>query len=233
MSLALTSAFICSKVRADAISLDGLRLNNRAIENIEDENLNEAEQNLLRSMAEDPMNPIPHMNLGLLYELGKNYPKAIKEYELVLRIQNLPEELRFYTHFNAGNAAAQNEDVDLALSHYQAALDLQPNSQEVKKNIELLFKGGGGKGKGKGKNKNKDKNQDGQGQGQDEQDQQNQQNQGQNQQEPQQQKPKFNSEKLTKEDVRKILEELKNQEQRIRALEYGGKSKEKPTEKDW
>lgn len=215
-------------------SISGLQHNNKAIEHLENENLNMAEQSLLMAMAEDPNSPIPHMNLGLIYELGKNFEKAIKEYELVLRYTNLPDELKFAAHFNAGNAAAQNEDIDKALTHYQAALAVQPDSVETKTNIELLFKGGSGKGKGKNKNKNKNKNDKGEGEGESDQQEQPQ-NQGQNEQEQpeKKEKPKFNSENLTKEDVRKILEELKNQEQRIRALDYGAKSKEKSPEKDW
>ena len=46
-------------------------------------------------------------------------------------------------------------------------------------------------------------------------------------------KPKFDSQNLTKEDVRKILEELKSQEQKIRAKEYGTKGKESSSDKDW
>lgn len=209
-------------------ALRSLHHNNDGVKKIEQENELAAEQSLLQSMADDPSNPIPHMNLGWVYEVSKKYEKAIKEYELVLRYQNLPEDLTFAAHFNAGNASAKNENIELALQHYQEALLIRPDSVEVKTNIELLFKGGGGQGKGK--NKDNKKNKDGQGEGGE---------QGQNEepqkdQEPRpQEKPKFKDEKLTKEDVRRILEELKAQEQKIRALEYGAKTKEKPSEKDW
>ncbi len=213
-------------------TLKSLELNNESIRQIEGDDLTAAEQGLLQSMAEDPANPIPHLNLGLVYEAGKIYDKALKEAELVLRYTNLPQELQFVAHFNAGNAAALKQEIDTALKHYQAALELNPESQEVKNNIELLFKGGGGKGEGENQSQS-DQKKDGKG-GQGENDQkQNPNDPGQNPVNGLPNKPKFKSENLTKEDVRKILEELKSQENKIRALEYGGKSKEKPPEKDW
>lgn len=221
--------FILFSLQTEASDgLKSLHYNNEGVKKIEQKDELAAEQSLLRSMAEDPSNPIPHMNLGWLYEVSKNYDKAIKEYGLVLRYPYLPDDLKFAAHFNSGNAAGQNENIELALQHYQAALEIRPDSVEVKTNIELLFKGSSGQGKGK--NKDNKKKQDGQGEGG---------HQGQNQdqqqeQEPKpQEKPKFKNENLTKEDVRKILEELKAQEQKIRALEYGSKNKEKSPEKDW
>ncbi|MCB0407438.1 MAG: hypothetical protein KDD34_04480, partial [Bdellovibrionales bacterium] len=58
--------------------------------------------------------------------------------------------------------------------------------------------------------------------------------QGQDNKEQQKKKPKpFDSKELTKDDVRKILEEIKNQEQKIRAEVYEGQGKDKPRDKDW
>ena len=69
----------------------------------------------------------------------------------------------------------------------------------------------------------------------DEQDQKN--DQGQNNKENEEKKKKkpqpFKSKELTKDDVRKILEEIKNQEQKIRAEVYEGKGKSQPRDKDW
>ena len=215
---------------ARARELEGIRRNNEGVKNLEHEDSAHAEESFLKGLASDPFNPVLHMNLGWSYEAQKHYDRAIKEYESVLRAPHVPEDLKFTAHFNAGNAAAQNQDIPLALRHYQAALDLKPDSKEVKTNIELLFQGGSGKGKGgsgNGENQNQDQNQDqSQNQGENQDPNPNKQN-GQN-------KP-FQSENLTKEDVRKILEELKSQEKKIRAQEYSEKgSKEAPSGgKDW
>lgn len=198
-----------------------------------------AEPLILKALAEDPFNPILRINLGWTYERQRKFEKARKEYDAALRLPNLPSELKVIAHFNAGNAAVGDEDhadVDLALQHYQSALDAEPDDEMakiVKTNIELLFQGGQGKGKGKkkggkGGQGDQDQNQDQGDQGENP----NQNPQNGDQQEKKQ-KPQFKSENLTKEDVRKILEELKSQENKIRGLEYGTKGKEAPAGKDW
>ncbi|OFZ12122.1 MAG: hypothetical protein A2Z20_07220 [Bdellovibrionales bacterium RBG_16_40_8] len=220
--------------------------NNKGVHHLQNKAVDKAEESFLNSMVDDPFNPILHLNLGRTFEFdgqqdkkqneeseepNPKFEKALKEYESVLRLPALPKELQFAAQFNAGNAAAQNYNIDLALKHYQAALDINPDSQEVRTNIELLLKGDAGKGKGKGgkgEGKKNDEN-DQEGQGQNPRDNPNQDPSEQKQQE----KPKFKGENLTKEDVRKILEELKSQEAKIRALEYGSKGKESTPDKDW
>ena len=225
--------------------LNSIYRNNSGVRHLEKKEISSAEESFLNSMVEDPFNPVLHMNLGWTFELdgqqdkkqneeseesNPKFNKALREYESALRIPGLSEELQFAAHFNAGNAAAQNSDRELALRHYQAALDIHPDSQEVRTNIELLFKGGQGKGKGKGgQGKGKNNNDDKNGQGQNPRDNPNQSPDENKKQE----KPQFKSENLTKEDVRKILEELKSQEAKIRALEYGSKGKESNPDKDW
>jgi tetratricopeptide (TPR) repeat protein len=223
--------FICGPAKANE-TLSAIKENNEAVRRLEQEDTLGAEQQLLNALPESPFHPVLRLNLGLTYEIQKKYERAQREYEAVLRTPGLPDEISFNAHFNAGNAAAQNKNVDQALAHYQAALQFQPDSKEAKKNIELLMKQGAGKGKG----------QQGGGQGQDQSENKDQ-NQGQGQDPQQDQQPKdpkddkkqkeFKSENLSKEDVRKIMEELKSQEKKIRALEYGTKGKEAPSDKDW
>jgi Ca-activated chloride channel homolog len=217
-----------------ASSLEAIAKNREAIKHLEKENPTAAEDALVSALGLDPFNPILHLNLGLVFELQEKYDKAIKEDESVLRIDNVAPEAQFYAHFNAGNAEAKKEELALALQHFQAALDLKPDSVETKTNIELLIKSGAGQGKGKskgGKGKdddNKDDNKDKEGNKGDKPD---------PMKDPlvngRDQKPKFNSETLTKEDVRKILDEIKSQEQHIRALDYANKNKDTPPAKDW
>ncbi len=231
VSFLLIGLGLCSTAHASL--LKAIEKNREAIKLLEKENPTGAENALLSGLAEDPFNPLLHLNLGLVFEIEEKYEKALKEADSVLRIQNLPPEIQFYAHFNAGNAAAKKEDIDLALKHFQAALDVNPESKETKTNIELLIKSGqgkgkGGKGGGKGQDQSKNEKKDGDGDKDKDDD---------KKDKPIQnglkQKPQFNSENLTKEDVRKILDEIKSQEQRIRALDYASKSKDSPPAKDW
>lgn len=212
--------------------IKSITLNREGLRHAEREEWGRAEELLLEALVEDPFSPVLRINLGRVFELQKKFDKALKEYESALRIPNLTEEMKFIAHFNAGNAAASREprDTDLALRHYQEALSVRPNSTEVKTNIELLFQAGSGKGRGgQGGGKGQGENQDPSGNGTNQNP-----NQNPNYDNKDNQKPQFKSENLTKEDVRKILEELKAQEQKIRAMEkQSAKGQESSPEKDW
>lgn len=205
---------------AGAQELSTIRENNTGVEELSKEKGFQAEKTFLNALGEDPFNKVLHYNLGTAYLLEKKYEAAIKEYDSLIRRPDLPKELGFAVHFNAAVAAAENKNVDLALKYYQGALNIKPDSKEVKTNIELLTNGeGGGGGGGQGQNKN-DKPQDGKDPGQN----------------PQNGDPKTEKrdKPIGEKDMENILEELGRQEQRIRALEYGTKKgAEKGPAKDW
>lgn len=128
----------------------------------------------------------------------------------------------------------QEGQIEAALQNYQNALELRPDSVEVKTNIELLWQGGGqGKGKGEGKDKKDDPNGkekgEGEGKGKDKRDQ----SKDQQYENSKPTKQKLGGGSLTKEQIQAILEELKNQEQKIRAEENEQGLKEAPNGKDW
>src|SRR5690606_14691812 len=107
----------------------------------------------------------------------------------------------------------------------------KPDAMQVKQNIELLWQQQGGGGKGDQQSENQEGESDQQDSQQDAQGDQNQQSNSQ----PQQRKPQpFKSQELSQDQVRKILEELKNQEQKIRAMEYEEKGGQNATTgKEW
>lgn len=193
-----------------------------------------AYQKFLSALEEDPLNPIVQLNLGMAFEMNEEYDKAEQAYQAAAELAKDDPNFQFVANFNIGVVRGKKKDIDGALVAYQKALDLNPNSQEVKTNIELLIQNGGGGGEGgenqdQGKSGDKNKSQ-GQGEKKDQQ-------KGNDPQYEQPKKPQpkpFESKELTPADVKKILDEIKNQEQSIRAQEYKKSKKESPRGgKDW
>lgn len=205
--------------------------NRAAVKAFEDGDLGLALSRWSTALSYNPAEEKLHYNLGLGFQVSQRGPEAEASYGLVMKSPRATEDEKFSVEYNLGVMAQKNKDVDGALKHYQAALDLDPESRETKINIELLIQQGGGGGQGQ-------QNQDGK-QGQDPQE-----GNGNDPKDPDQkpqqyapnkpQKPQFKSEELTPSDVNKILGELKQQEQRIRA-EFGKRNqqKEAPGGKDW
>ncbi|MCB0412020.1 MAG: tetratricopeptide repeat protein, partial [Bdellovibrionales bacterium] len=205
-------------------------LNNKAMGFFHAKDVRQGYDALLEALDKDPLNPVLQYNLGIAFWLNEEIDKAFAQLDSAEKYTRDPE-LLFMIYFAKGVLAARQKNIDLALENYQRALDIQPESREVKENIELLWLqqgGGGGKGKdnkdqSKGKsdpNKQEDQGKD--------------QNNPNQQPQQQQQKPQpFKSQELTKDQVRKILEELKNQEQKIRAMENEEGQKSVPKNKEW
>jgi Ca-activated chloride channel homolog len=227
-------------VPAFAFGPPAVNSNDQGIKDYNSEKYQEAFQDFANSLAHDSTNPAYHFNLGDSFYKGGELPKAMAEFEGVEQSPKASPKLKYKAMFNAGNAAVEAKDIARALQYYQRALEYQPDSQEVKTNIELALKenqkGGGGEDQQKQK-------QGGQGDKNDKQ----QQNQGDKKQEekrdqtgqPQQPTPKpkpqqFKSQALNENDVQRILEELKRQEEEIRARQYKeNRGQEHSVEKDW
>lgn len=208
----------------------------------------------VEALQYDPFLASLHLNLGFSLELMEQADKALKSYreaeKLALAEKNLP--LLFVSRFNQAQLLGKAKQIDEALVKYQQALEVAPSSKEVKTNIELLIQSqqGGGQGQGENQDSKGDQDQKNQGQGQgdqkkqdpsegdkkDEQDKKDQKEKDPNQgpQKSEKYKPRpFKGEELSEGDVKKILGELKQQEERIRA-EYNKKeTKEQPRDKDW
>ncbi len=218
-------------------------LNERALESQQGQRLDLAQVQLLQALQEDPQNSRLHLNLGILMAEMNRPEDAVKSFETAAGLAKTAEE-RFASWFNQGVILGKERKIDEALRAYQRALEVEPHSLEVKKNIELLLQ------QQQEQDKQQDqKNQQGQqkqeqsGQ-KDEQDQQGDQKDPQNEKDPKdksgqyrknpkpQPKP-FQSENLDQGQVNKILGEVRNQEQRIRA-EFQRKSRKENTRgKDW
>lgn len=200
--------------------------NNNAVKLLESEKNAEAYRTLTDGLADSPYQDELHLNLGFAFERNGEKDKAIKEYLSTAHATQNPA-YRFQALFNAARLKGEQKKVDEALGLYQKALEIVPDSNEVKTNIELLLATGGGGG-GSGEN---DKNEGKEGQndssGQDQKD--NNGPRGNKKQPP----PTFKSTELNNQDVKNILDELKRQENQIRAKENEKKAKENRSGKDW
>jgi Ca-activated chloride channel family protein len=208
--------------------------NREALHKFGDKSYYPAYQGFLKALEEDPLNPELHMNLARTFEANEEWEKAEKGYKSALKLVPEGSSLRFEALFNLAGSLGKQNKIDEALTAYQACLDMVPDSKEVKTNIELLFQNGGGQGQSKNDDKKDQQGKDQQkkdGEGQDK-DQKKNPDQGDKQDQKKQPKP-FDSKDLTPQDVKKILDEIKNQEQAIRAQEYERNVKEAPKGKDW
>ena len=182
----------------------------------------EAHDEFTKLLGEKPFSRILQYNLGFSFIAVEEVEKAVKMYKELLKYQPLPPEIEFASHYNLGTLNGMLGNLDEALNHYQEALTFDPDSKKIKTNIELLFKGEGG-GKGKGDKKDQKKK------GDDEEQKEPQEFTN----KPQKQPEQFDGKEMSKSDVKKILEELKKQEQRIRAKHQRKGGKEADRDKNW
>lgn len=194
-----------------------------------------AYQHALKSLEKDPLAPELQINLGNSLEGLESISKAGDAYKMAEKLSTDPI-LKFQARFNQAQALAKEKKIEDALIMYQSALEIDPESQIVKTNIELLMSSSKGKGQGDSKDdqdQEGDKNQE----NPDEDDSQNKDKKFQNN--PKDQKLK-QPQNLSEGDVKKILEEIKQQEQRIRGdfykqdkREKRAKGEDKNRDKDW
>jgi tetratricopeptide (TPR) repeat protein len=231
---------VCWKTGAQ--SLEAVRLNKEGAALLQQQNFLLAEEKFLKALSRDPLMSALHVNLGLAFELAGQTEKAQASYLTAakLALSERTDQIRFVAFFNLGQMMGKLKNVTAALEYYQQALELKPDSQETKVNIELLIQqnAGGGQGQKDKDDKNKDKDKKDK-DDQDQNDKKDDEKDGKDKDKPkeyQKNKPqpkKFKSEELTQGDVNKILGEIKQQEQKIRQ-DYNRKDvKEKPRGKDW
>lgn len=221
--------------------LQTLGLNREGNEALQAQTFPGAMDKYLQALRYDPFVGQLHLNLGLSFEGLQQAEKALQSYQEAERLALLEKnfELVFMARFNRAQLLGKAKKVDEALAVYQKALEIIPSSSEVKTNIELLTQQQQGQGGGEGEQNqpNQQGQQNQQQEGKDPKDQ-DQKEQDQKEGKAPQQSPKykprpFEGKELSEGDVKKILGELKQQEEKIRA-EYNRKeTKEQPRDKDW
>ncbi len=226
---------LAAPIDSRADEFRGVRQNNRAVLDFKSERYVESLDGFTKSLSDLPDSPDVHYNVGSGFFAMKDEAKALSEFDVASRM-NPAKDLAFKIQFNRAQVFANQKKVPEALDAYQKALEANPDSVEAKHNIELLVAGGEGEGEGDDK-----KPQD----GKDPKDQKDQKDQkpkdGDGPKPPEPPKnpqgkptPKpFKSENLSQQDVGRILEELKQQEDKIREKMQREGAKEAPRDKDW
>lgn len=226
--------------------VETIKLNREASKALQNENFQNAYEKYLSALSYDPFLSPLHLNLGLSLEALQQADKGLLSYQTAekLAAEQQKPELLFMARFNQAQLLAKAKKVDEALAMYQKSLEVIPTSKEVKTNIELLTQSQEGGGEGEGENQEQQENKENKDQkdqqDQDKKDEKEKENEDKQKEEPKkfQNSPKykprpFDGKDLSEADVKKILGELKQQEERIRA-EYNRKEvKEQPRDKDW
>lgn len=235
---------ILSAVSAQAASENNLHaiwLNQSGKALLLEQNFAEAFQHFAQALEYSPFAPELHLNMGLALEGQGQGDRALKAYMTALSFAKVPE-VKFQALFNLAQLYGKAKRYDEALHFYQQALEIVPTSQEVKINIELLIKDQQQQQQQQGQGEDKKDQNGGQGDNKDQKE--NQDNKGDKGEKPKdgpkkyadnpkpQPKP-FKGENLSEGDVKKILGELKNQEQKIRREYYKKDVKDKGRDKDW
>jgi tetratricopeptide (TPR) repeat protein len=229
------------------LSAEGIKqtfYNNKSVDLVQAEELAKASQVLHQLLTKQPDLLIPKLNLAGIYEFNQDYEQALallSELEeaiekIATKNPKLDEELRkllYVSKFNQAYVLALNKDKRKeAVFKYYEALQVYPEDLASKFNIELLTQNNQQQSKQNENSESEEQNKedkDQKGDGQDKK----QQNQPQDQKQQKKQKPKFKENELKKQDVRRIFEELKRQEEKIRAKVNRQKVQEREIEKDW
>ncbi len=241
------SLYVVSSSWAQGVDL--IYQNNKAVRIFGVEKKLEAYELFLETLILDPYEPTVQFNVGSSLQALGEVEKAEKLYKQLLKDVNAqltktlsPEEqqkwlkVKFALLYNLGVHYQGTQKIDEALEAYQQALELIPDSKEIKTNIEMMFTSGGG-GKGDGKDKSKDQ-QDGKGeqdkkdQGEGDKNEDQKPSDGDRTNEKQKGK-EFDQSQMSTDDLKRIMEELKQQEQGIRAKVQRKGEKAEPKDKQW
>lgn len=229
-----------------------LRLNHEGAEFLKKQTFPSALDKFVEALRYDPYQSEVHLNMGLAFEGLEQSDKALQSYHQAQQVATQPWQ-KFMALFNEAQLLGKGKKIDEALALYQKALEIIPGSKEVKTNIELLTQDQQGQGDGEGQDQKeqdqkdkKDQKQDPKQQDKEGQDKKDPKDQNKDDQDkdkekedksfkssPKYQPRKFEGKELSESDVKKILGELRQQEQKIRAEFNRKEVKEQPRDKDW
>ena len=188
-------------------------------------------------------------NLGAaLYRSGDAEQAGIA-FSSAARMAMRPEDM-VRASYNAGNAAATNQELEAALEHYRRALLNDHSNSDAKFNYEFVKRQMEEQEQQEQDQENQDQDQDQNEENQDEQQDQNQENQDEQQenqnqenesesqdqnqeQQEQNQQEREDPTKLSEEEAERILQALENEEEQLLRQVQKMKSRPRRVEKDW
>jgi tetratricopeptide (TPR) repeat protein len=212
-----------------------------------DNNYKEAEVDYMKALEKKPGSFKGQYNLsGAMYK-QENYEDATKLYQN-LAVQDSDKDYQADTYYNLGNAFVKGQKYKEGIEAYKNALRINPDDMEAKYNLEYARKmlkqqqqqqqdQQQNKDQEKKDQENKDQEQQQQKQQEQNQQQENQQQEQQQQNEQQQQQQqKPQPQQFSKQDAERMLEALKNDENKTMEkvkLQQVQQASVKKVEKDW
>lgn len=216
-----------------------------------EEKYDEANNKYRDALIESPESPIIQFNIGDALFKKHNYEEALKSYEKATSSDDL--NLQAQGYYNLGNTLYKMGKLPESILAYKKALELNPNDEDAKYNLEYVrakLKDSANKqpqqnqqqqqqqqqgqqnqdSQQQDREKQQKKNESDQQQGDDEQKQKSQQEQ---QQEQTQDQPETQPGELSKKDAERILNALKNDEQKLLQQQRVKKQGRAFRGKDW
>lgn len=117
------------------------------------EKFSEAKDQYLKIQVHEPENPRLNYNLGIANYREGDMIQAMNSFQLAT-VQTNNSKLREQAFYNLGNSHFKMQDYQSAISSYEAALEIDPNDEDAKHNLELAKK------KLEEQKQNQDQNQD-------------------------------------------------------------------------
>lgn len=206
-------------------------LNNDGVDLYKDKKYADAEVKFKKGLEKDPEMFEGHFNLGDTYYKQGRYDEAMQSYKNSLQFTD-DKNNKAKVYHNIGNALLKSQKLQESLGAYKNSLKLNPEDLETKYNLSYALKQMQQQKNQKDKNKdqNKDQKKDDK---QNEQQQNDQNKKDENKDKQQQQQQQQQKNQISKEEAKRILEALKNNETDLQKKLRKQKGKPVSTEKDW
>lgn len=197
-----------------------------------EEKYDEANNAYRDALLEDPESDIIQFNIGDTQYKKNKYEEALKEFEGVLNSEDILIQSKAY--YNMGNTLYRMGKLPESILSYKRALELNPDDQDAKYNLEFVRKKLKDQAQQQSQNNQQQQQQQGdQQEQQEEQEQQQEQNEKEQQQEEQTQQARESEEDISKEDAERILDALKESEKELKdARKQKGRGRGR-VGKDW
>jgi tetratricopeptide (TPR) repeat protein len=220
---------------------------NDGVDEYEENKFAEAEVNFKKGIEANVESFEPRFNLGdAIYKQGR-FEEALEEFKNSAPLAKTDQEKASIFH-NIGNTFIKSQKLQESIAAYKEALKLNPNDMETKYNLSYALKQMQNQQDNQQNQDNQDKNDQNKDQNKD---QQNQDNQDKNEdqkdeqkndqqqqdkkddQQNQQQQPQEPKDEISKEEAKRILDALKNNEAELQKKMREQKTKKTNVEKDW